>query len=50
MGAKPEHMSELAELIVEGLTTTSDGSDVMAKVTKWRRQFNGVHYTVDLPN
>jgi glycine hydroxymethyltransferase len=50
MGAKPENMAALAQLIVDGLTTSGDGSDVKERVTQWRSQFSGVHYTVDLPN
>ena len=50
LGMKPEHMSDLANFIAQSLDSSVDSSALQREVTEWRRQFSGVHYTVDLPN
>jgi glycine hydroxymethyltransferase len=49
LGMRPEHMAELAGLIAAGLDLDRDPTSVAPEVTAWRKQFSGVHYTVDLP-
>jgi glycine hydroxymethyltransferase len=50
LGMKVEHMDQLADFIARSLDATVDSQSVKSEVTQWRRQFSGVHYTVDLPN
>lgn len=50
LGMKPEHMNDLASFIAESLQVSADSKAIQLKVTEWRKQFSGVHYTVDLPN
>ncbi len=50
LGMKPEHMNDLASFIAESLQVSADSKAIQRKVTEWRKQFSGVHYTVDLPN
>jgi glycine hydroxymethyltransferase len=45
---KESHMPQLADFIVRALTET-DMTQIAAEVREFRRQFSGVHYTVDLP-
>ncbi len=45
LGMKPHDMDELASLIADGLASDADLSDVAARVTGWRAQFSGVHFT-----
>jgi glycine hydroxymethyltransferase len=47
---KPEHMSDLASFIARSLANSVDSLALQREVTEWRKQFSGVHYTVDLPN
>jgi glycine hydroxymethyltransferase len=50
LGMKPEHMSDLANFIARSLGNSVDSLALQREVTEWRKQFSGVHYTVDLPN
>jgi glycine hydroxymethyltransferase len=47
---KVEHMDQLADFIARSLDTSVEPTEVKREVTEWRKQFSGVHYTVDLPN
>jgi glycine hydroxymethyltransferase len=47
---KVEHMDQLADFIARSLAASADSTEVKREVTEWRKQFTGVHYTVDLPN
>ena len=49
IGAKVEHMSDLADLVARSLNPDADHRSIGVDVKKWRSQFAGVHYTVDLP-
>lgn len=50
IGMKVEHMQELAGFISQSLSPSSDTEAIKREVTQWRKQFSGVHYTVDIPN
>jgi glycine hydroxymethyltransferase len=50
LGMKVEHMQELASFIAQSLSPSSDTGAIKREVTEWRKQFRGVHYTVDLPS
>jgi glycine hydroxymethyltransferase len=50
IGMKVEHMQELASFIAQSLNPSSDVTAIKKAVTEWRKQFSGVHYTVDLPS
>ena len=50
IGMKVEHMQDLAGFIARSLDTNVDPKSIQREVTEWRKQFSGVHYTVDLPN
>ena len=50
LGMKVEDMDQLSDFIAQSLAATVDSQSVKREVTKWRKQFSGVHYTVDLPN
>jgi glycine hydroxymethyltransferase len=50
LGMKVEHMHDLAGFIAQSLSPSSDVTAIKKAVTEWRKQFSGVHYTVDLPN
>jgi glycine hydroxymethyltransferase len=50
LGMKETHMDQLADFIARSLDSSSDTKKIQGEVTEWRKQFSGVHYTVDLPN
>jgi glycine hydroxymethyltransferase len=50
IGMKVEHMQDLAGFIARSLDTSVDPKSIQREITEWRKQFSGVHYTVDLPN
>jgi glycine hydroxymethyltransferase len=50
IGMKVEHMQDLAEFIARSLDTSAEPKSIQREITEWRKQFSGVHYTVDLPN
>lgn len=50
IGMKVEHMQDLAEFIARSLDTNVEPKSIQREITEWRKQFSGVHYTVDLPN
>jgi len=50
LGMKVEHMQALAEFIANSLNPSSNPDEIRKEVTEWRKQFSGVHYTVDLPS
>ena len=50
IGMKVEHMQDLAGFIACSLDTNVDPKSIQREITEWRKQFSGVHYTVDLPN
>ena len=50
IGMKVEHMQDLAGFIARSLDTSAEPKSIQSEITEWRKQFSGVHYTVDLPN
>ena len=50
IGMKVEHMQDLAGFIARSLDTNIEPKSIQREITQWRKQFSGVHYTVDLPN
>jgi glycine hydroxymethyltransferase len=50
IGMKVEHMQDLAGFIARSLDASVDPKSIQREITEWRKQFSGVHYTVDLPN
>ena len=50
LGMKVEHMQTLSEFIAKSLNPSSNPDEIRKEVTEWRKQFSGVHYTVDLPS
>jgi len=50
IGMKVEHMQDLAGFIARSLDANVEPKSVQREITEWRKQFSGVHYTVDLPN
>ncbi|MEV5967145.1 aminotransferase class I/II-fold pyridoxal phosphate-dependent enzyme [Kribbella sp. NPDC051952] len=50
IGMTESDMRELASFIARGLNPADDPTTVAADVTAWRRQFSGVHFTVDTPS
>ena len=50
IGMKVEHTKDLANFISRSLDASSDTAAIKREITEWRKQFSGVHYTVDLPN
>ncbi len=50
LGMKVEHMQTLAEFIAKSLNPSSNPDEIRKEVTEWRKQFSGVHYTVDMPS
>ena len=50
LGMKVEHMQTLAEFIAKSLNPSSNPDEIRKEVTEWRKQFSGVHYTVDIPS
>lgn len=50
IGMKTADMGTLASLIYRSLEMKSDPIAIKSEITQWRKQFSGVHYTVDLPN
>jgi glycine hydroxymethyltransferase len=49
LGMRATDMPALASFIARGLTG-DDPTVVGHEVTEWRRQFSGIHFTVDLPS
>ena len=47
LGMKPADMPALADFVARGLDQDPDPAAVAAEVMAWRKQFDGVHYTVD---
>jgi glycine hydroxymethyltransferase len=47
---KVEHMQTLADFIANSLDPSSNPDEIRKEVTEWRKQFSGVHYTVDMPS
>jgi glycine hydroxymethyltransferase len=50
IGMKVEDMKDLAGFIARSLDTNVKPKSIQREITEWRKQFSGVHYTVDLPN
>ena len=50
IGMKVEHMQDLAGFIARSLDSSVEPKSIQREITEWRKQFRGVHYTVDLPN
>jgi glycine hydroxymethyltransferase len=50
LGMKVEHMQTLADFIAKSLNPSSNPDAIRKDVTEWRKQFSGVHYTVDIPS
>jgi glycine hydroxymethyltransferase len=50
LGMKVEHMQTLADFIANSLNPSSNPDAIRKEVTEWRKQFSGVHYTVDMPS
>ena len=50
IGMKVEDMKDLAGFISRSLDTNVEPKSIQREITEWRKQFSGVHYTVDLPN
>jgi glycine hydroxymethyltransferase len=50
IGMKVEHMQDLAGFIARSLNTSVEPKSIQREITEWRKQFSGVHYTVDLPS
>lgn len=50
IGMKVEDMKDLAGFIARSLDTNVEPTSIQREITEWRKQFSGVHYTVDLPN
>jgi glycine hydroxymethyltransferase len=50
LGMKVEHMQTLADFIANSLDPSSNPDEIRKEVTEWRKQFSGVHYTVDMPS
>ena len=50
IGMKVEDMKDLAGFIARSLDTNVEPKSIQREITEWRKQFIGVHYTVDLPN
>ena len=49
LGMEPDDMPALADFIARCLDLDGDPAAVAPEVTAWRKQFDRVHYTVDLP-
>ncbi len=50
IGMKVEDMKDLAGFIARSLDANVEPKSIQREITEWRKQFSGVHYTVDLPN
>ena len=50
IGMKVEDMQDLAGFIARSLDTSAEPKSIQREITEWRKQFSGVHYTVDMPN
>jgi glycine hydroxymethyltransferase len=50
IGMKVAHMQDLAGFIARSLDSSVEPKSIQREITEWRKQFSGVHYTVDLPN
>ena len=50
IGMKVKHMQDLAGFIARSLDSSVEPKSIQREITEWRKQFSGVHYTVDLPN
>jgi glycine hydroxymethyltransferase len=46
---RPTDMPHLASLIADGLDPQCDHAALATRVTQWRAQFSGVHFTLDAP-
>jgi glycine hydroxymethyltransferase len=40
-------MAVLGSLVADGLDPQVDPAQVAARVTEWRADFSGIHYTID---
>lgn len=49
LGMGPTDMPHLASLIADGLDQQCDHAALATRVTRWRAQFSGVHFTLDAP-
>lgn len=49
LGMKEKDMPVLAGFITRSLAPDVDAAKLGGEVTEWRKQFSGVHYTVDTP-
>uniref|UniRef100_UPI004049843F serine hydroxymethyltransferase n=1 Tax=Candidatus Planktophila sp. TaxID=2175601 RepID=UPI004049843F len=47
IGMKVEDMKDLAGFIARSLDTNVEPKSIQREITEWRKQFSGVHYTVD---
>ena len=50
IGMKVKHMQDLAGFIARSLDSSVEPKSIQREITEWRKQFRGVHYTLDLPN
>lgn len=50
LGMKVADMDALADFIARSLDPSADSKKIGVEVAQWRKQFTGVHYTVDTPN
>ena len=50
LGMGRDDMPALASFIARALDDREDAESVGREVTEWRRQFSGIHFTVDLPS
>jgi glycine hydroxymethyltransferase len=49
LGMGPADMPQLASMIADGLNPHCDHAALAPRVTQWRAQFSGVHFTYDAP-
>jgi glycine hydroxymethyltransferase len=49
LGMKVENMPALATFIARSISADVDSASLGREVAEWRKQFSGVHYTVDTP-
>jgi glycine hydroxymethyltransferase len=49
LGMKVEDMPALATFIARSISADVDSASLGREVAEWRKQFSGVHYTVDTP-
>ena len=50
LGMKEKDMDQLASFIARSLDLSEDTSALGREVAEWKKNFSGVHYTVDTPN